>query len=147
MVQSAAERQYQDDIIRWELYDGYTKKAVTVHNRTGSTITSADVMGQPLRPDSGVATDYRFLMATEESYCNALLLHHGSFAVNTLANAATFKTKAIVRGPAIIDASRIPALDVAGGSLTAATLITALQALNPPIVCNTEQSPTVTQTT
>ncbi len=144
---SFTERKNIDDIVRWEVSEFYTRKAVVVHNRTGSTVSLADVMGQPLRVDSGTATEYMFCQATAESYCVGLLLSRLSFAVTTLANAATFKSKALVRGPAIIDKDMIPTTDVLGVALTLATLVTALQALNPPILCNAELTPTVTQST
>lgn len=144
---SFTERAHIDDTIRYELYDGYTRKAVVVHNRTGSTVTSADVIGMPLQKDSSVATDAMFLQAGAESYCIGLCLHAGSFAVNTLANLGTFKTKMLVRGPAIVDQSWIKAADVLGASYTMATIVTALAGLNPPIIVNTELTPTVTQTT
>jgi hypothetical protein len=144
---SFVERKNYDDIVRWEMYEGYTRKAVVVHNRTGSPITLADVMGQPLRTDSIVATDVMFCQAGAESYCVGLLSHRGSFAISNLANLGVFNSKMLARGPAIVDQSMIPTTDVLGASLTVATIVTALQGLTPPVVCNLEHPVTVTQTT
>lgn len=142
---SFKERVNIDDIIRKEYSDAYCRVACTVHNRTGSAVTLADVMGQPLRADTSVTGDYMFCQATAESYCTGLLLHRGGFNVVNLANTGTFKSKALIRGPAIIDKAFIPLTDAIGGTFTQATLITALQALVPPIICNPELTPTVTQ--
>lgn len=142
-----SERANIDDVIRWELYEGYCRAVVTVHNRTGSTVSKADVMGQPLRNDTSVTGDYMFVQSTAESYTTALCLSRRSFAQSTLANAGTFKTKALVRGPAIVDKVWIPAADVLGVAFTIATVVTALQALVPPILVNDEHVTTVTQTT
>ena len=141
------ERVNIDDIIRYEMYDGYCRASVTVHNRTGSTITLADVMGQPVRNDTSVTGDYMFCQATAESYCTGLCLHRGGFNVANLANLGTFKTKVLVRGPVIIDKTMLPATDVLGATFTIATIITALQGLVPPIVCNAENPLVVTQAT
>lgn len=146
MVVSFSEKNYLDDLIKYIEDEQYSIPEVTVYNRTGSTISAADVFGHPLRPDSSVAGAYRFCLGTEESYCTALLLETKSFALNTLANNASFKTKALVRGMATIDKAIIPTADVAATAFTLSTLVTALQALNPPILCHAEQTPTATQT-
>lgn len=141
-----SEKRTEGDLIRYEMNRDYCRKAAKVYNRTGTTITANDVMGHPLRPDSGASTDFRFCMATEESYCNALMLRHRSFANNTLANGSFVFTHILVRGPAIIDKAFIPTYDVAGAAFTLATLVTALQALSPPILCNPEPAVIATQT-
>lgn len=143
-----SEKQRQDDIIRWNDMRMYNIVPVTVYNRTGVAITASDVMGQPLRPDSSVSGAYRFLMSTEESYCNGILLHDGGFNITNLANAGHFASKALIRGPAIINKNALPTKDVGGtNSFTLATLVTALLGLNPPILPNAEMTPTVTQST
>lgn len=141
-----SEKKTFGDVVRYSMRDDYTIDQVTVHNRTGSTVSTADVMGYPLRPDSGVTGDYMLAVATGESYVTGLLIDHRSFAVSTLANAATFISKALVRGPAIVDKVNIPTLDVAGVAFTLATIVTALAAVSPPILCKGEPTVTVTQT-
>lgn len=141
------ERVHEDDVVRWFLYEGYNKVKVTVHNRSGSTLTNADIMGMPLQADSSVSGDYMFLLAGSESYCVGLLLSQKSFVTATLANLGTFISKALVRGPAIVDKAWIKTADVLGSAYTMATIVTALQGLNPPVVVNTEWPTTVTQTT
>ena len=140
-----SEKRTQGDLIRYDLRQDYTWAPVTVYNRTGSSITATDIMGYPLRPDTSVSGAYRFLMATEESYCNALCLSHASFVNAPLANNAFHTTKALVRGPAIIDKAFIPTTDLAGAAFTLATIVTAVQAFNPPVLCNAEPTTTVTQ--
>jgi hypothetical protein len=142
-----SERSYLDDVIRHEYENfGYTRKPTTIHNRTGATITSPDVMCQPVRADSSVASEYRFLVAGEESYCTGLLIYNGSFAVTNLLNAGALKAAVLVRGPAIINKDALPAKDVSGGTLDHAALAAALAGLTPPILSNPEFPQTVTQT-
>jgi len=145
MVTSFSEKNYDDDLIRFIQDEHYSILEVLVYNRTGSTISAASVFGHPLRPDSSVSGAYRFCLGTEESYCNGLLIEKRSFAITTLANNGSFKSKALIRGMATIDKAVIPTADVAGTNFTLATLVTALQALNPPVQCNAELSPSVTQ--
>ena len=141
-----SEKRTQGDLIRYDLKQDYTWSPVTIYNRTGSTIIATDIMGYPLRPDNSVAGAYMFVMAGGESYTNALCLSHASFVNQSLANNASHNTKALVRGPAIIDKASIPTTDLAGAAFTLATIVAAVQAFNPPILCNAEPAITVTQT-
>ena len=140
-----SEKRTQGDLIRYDLKQDYTWAPVTIYNRTGSTITATDIMGYPLRPDSSIAGAYMFVMAGGESYTNALCLSHATFVNAPLANNTSHITKALVRGPAIIDKAFIPTTDLAGAAFTLATIVTAVQAFNPPILCNAEPAITVTQ--
>ena len=87
------------------------------------------------------------VQAGSESYANAVLLHYGSFVNNTWATATSLKTKALVRGPAIIDQAWLPTTDALGSAFNMTTLATAMLGLNPPIITATELTPTVTLTT
>ena len=141
-----SEKRTEGDLVRYNMRQDYTCVAALVYNRTGSTISANDVMGHPLEADSVVSGAYRFCIATRESYCSGLLLDTRSFQQQTLANAGNFWSRALVRGPAIIDKTFIPTTDVAGASFTLATLVTALEAKVPPILCHGEPTITVTQT-
>ena len=141
-----SEKRTQGDLIRWDMKQDYTWGNALIYNRTGSSISVTDIMGYPLRPDNSIAGAYMFAMAGGESYVNALSLSRASFVNAPLANNAAHLTKALVRGPAIIDKVQgIPTTDLAGASFNLATIVTALQALIPPILCNAEPPVTVTQ--
>jgi hypothetical protein len=141
-----SERRTEGDIVRHQFNYNYNIEQVVVHNRTGSTVSAPDVMGYPLRPDSGVGGEYMFAMQGGESYVNAILIDHRSFQVSTLANLAVFTSKALVRGPAIIDQSALPTADLAAANFNMATIVTALKGLVPPVLSRIEPATTVTQT-
>jgi len=144
---SASEKNYFDDIIRKVFDLDYCVEEVTVYNRTNGVISPASLQGQPLEPDESQSGKYMFCIAARASYCTAILLSNLSLTVNTMADNATLVGKALVRGPAIIDKTQIPATDVAAANITAATIVTALEALNPPILSKAEHTVTATQTT
>lgn len=136
------------DFVRSE-YDPssmYCRKQGVIHNRTGGAITIKDPVAYPVKPDSSVAGDFQLCVAGDEAYVTGLIFDPRGIGVDTpLANLATITRNVFVRGPAIIDKSYIATVDTAAAAFTLATIVTALQALVPPIICLPEPATQTTQ--
>lgn len=143
------------DLIRMDFGNlaGYTRKSVRVYNRTGSTIILLDPIGYPVKVDGSVAGAYKLAVYGDEANVKGLIAQvnrvGSSFA--SVANNAYVQALVLIRGPVIIDKDQMPTTDVSGGTFEASgqagLLTTALEALNPPILCSTEHVTTTTQTT
>jgi len=141
------EKKYVDDLVRSEYDQNYTRDGVKVYNRTNAVVSISNVLGQPIEPDESVAGAYMFCVAARIQYAVGVILDIRSFASSTLADNASFTTKALMRGPAIIDKTALPATDAHGDAITVADFVTSLSGLNPAIKSVPEHTKTVTQTT
>lgn len=142
------------DLIRHEYnpLSGYCRREYLVYNRTGAAITLANPMGYPVSNDGTDTTgspygtpNKKFTVAGGEAAITGLILTTQAFTA--LANNGTIRAAILERGPAIVDKSVIPLTDVSAGTMTLATIVTALQTLTPPILCVPRQPNTSTQTT
>jgi hypothetical protein len=114
-----------------------------VYNNTGGTVVLSNPMGTPVKPHASIVGAYKLILSTDEAAATGLILHSKPI---TLANGASQKVAILVRGPAIVDINYI-GVDSAGTAYVAATLKTALQAFNPPILVHDEPAVIATQLT
>lgn len=138
------ERKNRGDILRHVYREDYCTKRATVYNRSNAALTLSDAMAYPVVADESVAGAYQFAAAAGAANVIGLMLYEKS--ISAIADNATVKCQVLVRGPAIIDKVWLPTVDYAGASFTLATLVTALGALNVPILANPESTQTTTQT-
>lgn len=153
-VNSASEKRRPSDLIRQEYNQLYTRKKVRVYNRSEAAMTILDPIGYPIIVDAGepssggaaaVSGAYAFGKHGNESSTVALYCDSVTRSISLAVNGYV-DVNVIIRGPAIIDKTQgIPTTDYADTGLTLATIVTALQALNPPILCDAEDT-TYTQT-
>jgi len=138
------------ELVRWEPNQLYTRTAQTIKNTSGISIAAGAIQaGLPLKK---VATQWTAANSGDEASVVGLFLGDDSQNIpEALANNAITAAKypILFRGPALINQSMIQAADLAGVAYTAATIITSLQALNPPIDMLTEPAAAAigTQTT
>ena len=149
-----SEKNTVGDLIRYEGHQDYTRKAITVYNRSGAAMTIANPIGYPILADTGqigsasvpaVAGAYCFAKHGDEASVVALHADEAAKSISLAINASVV-INALVRGPAIVDKAVIPTTDYAGTGFTLATIVTAIQALNPPILAGAENTSTYTQT-
>lgn len=134
------------DLVRheYEPFNGYARDKVTVYNETGYDIVVDNPLAQPIMVSGAHAGAYKFVAAGSEASAKGLVLRTDSLSV---LNGASIVLVGLMRGPAIINKNTLPANDVNGNALTIATLVTALNGLNPSIKANPELSNAVTQST
>lgn len=115
-----------------------------VKNPELTTVSVADPVGYPLNLNSG---SYELLKATQEASCDSIILA-GPAIVDLATTASTPDLYLIlVRGPAVLNETKIAAKDHAGTAFTLATLKTALNGLSPAVYTVAEPTKTTTQTT
>lgn len=127
-------------------YEGevqYTRESYTIRNPTATEATLADPLLYPLNLNAG---KMELAIATGEAGIDGLLLR--TEAMESIAATSDYPKKqaVLVRGPAIIRRSMLPATDVDGAAFTIATLITRLAALTPPIIVHDEPPQMTVQT-
>jgi hypothetical protein len=104
------------------------------------------LVGTPLKL---VATQWTIVLASDESNTGGLFIGDDAQAINeSLAQNAITKEMfpILVRGPALINKSVLPATDPNSASYTIATIVTALAALSPPIETMVEPDAVVSTT-
>ena len=154
LLGSASEKRQPSDLIRFEYNQNYTRRKARVYNRSEAALTISDPIGYPIIVDAGepssggaaaVAGAFAFGKHGNESSTVGLYCDTTVKAISLAANSYV-DVNILCRGPVIVDkAQGIPTTDYAGTGLTLATIVTALQALNPPILCGAEDT-TFTQT-
>ena len=153
-VGGASEKRQPSDLIRHEYNQSYCRKKVRIYNRSNAAMTILDPIGYPIIVDAGesvsggapaVAGAYAFGKHGNESSTVALYCDTTIRSISLAANAYV-DVNVVVRGPVIVDKVQgIPATDYAGTAFVLATIVAALQALVPPILCGDEDL-TFTQT-
>lgn len=135
-------RKVPGDVIAFELDRTYNYVSAKVKNNDVGAITIDNPIGQPVGLDTGV---YGFLAAADAADTVGIIVH--GEPVQALAAAALTPAKflILVRGPAAVRPSGIAALDYAGAAITRATVVTALAALDPPVL-TVDEPPDVTFT-
>lgn len=120
------------DVVKFELDQRYTRKSYPIKNTSGTAMTAG--MLAPGYPFDLVSANMEPLLTTAEANCAGLYVDHRPSPV--LANGATttLEYDFLVRGPALVNASALPVLDMEGATLVPATIMTALAALSPPIL-------------
>lgn len=141
------ERKTEGDIVRHEYRNDYceAKGGGTVYNRSNAALTINDAMGYPVIADESVAGAFQFAAAGEEANVIGVMLH--AKKIDAIADNATVKCRVLVRGPAVVDKVQLPTVDYAAAAFTLATIVSALEALNPPILASGESPVTHTQST
>lgn len=129
------------ELMRWEPDQRYTRTAGTVKNPSTSTLAAGGlVVGMPLKLVTG---QWTIVLSTDEANTGGLFLGDDAHGIpEALAqNAITAKQYPIlVRGPALVNKSVIPATDPAGASYSLANIVTALAGLTPPVLTLVEPS-------
>lgn len=129
------EKKYLDDILAWVASQEYSIVAAPIKNATGSSKTISDVIGTVLKDNAGT---WELLLNADIADVEGVVvgLTNDDGQEITLASGATSSQKYLiaVRGPMILNKDGINSKDVAGTTITMATLVTALAALNPPIL-------------
>jgi len=131
------------DGVAYEANPAYTREEYTLRNTTGSTVGVTNPMLMPVNITGGKA---ELAVAGGEAGIDGLLLT--SEDIDEVATANDYpggKRAFLVRGPAIIRKSMLPANDAEDAAFTIADIVTRLAALSPPILCHTEPAETTTQ--
>lgn len=135
------------DLIK-SIYDGYyCIERRLFQNASGATSGSALTVNSiypiPVRAGSAAGSVIPVL-AGNESACTGIMMYDKT--ISALSYFGTIiDVPVLTRGPSILDSDAFPVLDVGGGTLTKATIITALAGLSPPIIC--KAGPTATTQT
>lgn len=140
---------YLGDLIRYEANRGYNYVSGKIVNPSSTDIVGQLALGQPVKASG---SDFVFVKAGDEAATIGLFADQRPI---NLDGSATSDDQFLIlrRGPATVAKEAIPAKDMdAGGgddgtALTAATIVTALAGLSPPIIALDPLTPTKTQTT
>ena len=135
------------DLLKAEWDKGYCRVSTVLKNDTGAeTAEVTDPVGYPIKMDG---TDYVLCQATEEASCIGLVLEGPTIEAldASKAEATDNKYAVLERGPARIAKDALPATDSEGASYTIATLVTALEALDVPIIVQVVPTKSSTQST
>ena len=146
--QSLTDRVRIYDLVKMELDTRINRASGHFKNVSGGGALAAGavVVGTPVKLSTG---NWVPILAGDEANTGGLWLGDPATQpfIEGLANNAVsaLPGQVLVKGPAVVDKDKIPAKDVAGGTLTAATIITALAALG--ITTLAEPSTSAQQTT
>jgi hypothetical protein len=131
------------DVIRHVWHNGYNYVSGSLVNPDASARVGVNLLGQPVKASGN---DFVLIKSSDEA--SAIGIVAEDLKVDLAISEVTLKKYLILRrGPALIDRDSLPVLDVAGGTLTPATIATALLALSPPIVFQTQPTVMSEQTT
>lgn len=131
------------DLVRSIFNPGYNYISSTIVSPAGAVATpNVRLLGQPVKVSGG---NHILVLAADIANATGIIADDGFFdlpvAAGTLTNVTVLK-----RGPAIVHADALPALDVNGGAINAANFQAALAGLPAPIVTQTAFAQTKTQT-
>lgn len=136
------------DILKAEWDKGYCRVSTVLKNDHASAVTKevTDPVGYPIKMDG---TDYVLCQATEEADCIGIIVEGPTIEELDAAKAEATDNKyaLLVRGPARIAKDALPTTDSEGASYTTATLVTALEALNVPVIVQVVPTKSSTQAT
>ena len=121
-----------DDLLADEWNPEYTRVEAVIKNATGAdvSLTPNGTRGIPVKIVTGV---YCICLEADGANAVGVILSDKAFVIaNGLTD--TEKHVILVRGPAVIRTDGISSTDAAGATLTKATIKTALEALNVPII-------------
>lgn len=147
-VSSDTKKKVMGDILKYVLNMDYCCVSAKVKNGTGGTLAAvSDAVGYPVKLNG---SDWEMVQDTDEANATGVIVNdpEGNGIESLAAGASTAGEFAILRrGPAIIAQDEIASADSEASAYTQATLITALEALSPPIECRDYPSKTSQQTT
>jgi hypothetical protein len=135
------------DLVRSIFEPGYnyvSGKLVGVAGGTLANQAGKRVLGQPVKASGA---NWIPVLATDEANATGIIADDGIYDLPAAAAVSERSFTILKRGPALIGATSLPTNDLMGTAFTAATLVTALAALNPPIIAQSEVTPTLTQST
>lgn len=119
------------DVVRYVLHPGYCIVSAYVVNPNAAAYAAQNLVGQPVKASGA---NYVFVESTDEAAVIGLFMHDKPVALG-VSETTTIKYPILVRGPALVDQDSLPVNDVAGVAFdTVAQLVTALAALDPPII-------------
>lgn len=122
----------------------YSVVNVFVYNAHAGTvsITEEEMTMLPCVYNAGLA---KLTAAASASTYNAVILKaDGDITSLATTETSTVKAMLLIRGPAMLKDTSINLVDAADAAITLATVKTALLAVSPPIVLNTESTNTLT---
>lgn len=119
------------DIVAVDFDPTYNYVSATLKNTGVGAVTIRNPIGYPVRNNAGV---WELIVAGEEDEAEGVVV--GGPPIDALAAAGTTRGKYLIlmRGPACIRPSGLPAKDLAAANFTKADIVTALAALVPPIL-------------
>lgn len=121
------------DILKWEVHPAYCREGYLLHNQLddGETppaavaLEAVNPVGQPMRIVDG---KFEFILAGDEDHATHLCLEQAD--INLDGDGTTvLQVAGLANRPAIVATKKLPAKDVAGGTLTWATIKAALTAI------------------
>jgi hypothetical protein len=107
-------------------------------------IAAQNVIGQPVKLVTG---NWTFVLALDEANAEGFVVQGPPCPAVGAGGTTPAQYTIVARGPAVCNEDKIPATDTAGTAMTAATLITAGNGLNPAIVFKKEPAKTSEQLT
>jgi len=121
------------DVLKREWDREYTRVSAKLVNfaTSGSDVTLPQSAGYPLLSSTG---GYAPMAAGQEASCKGLLMFDKPVPALAASGTSAGTYSILRRGPAVVLQDALPPLDFAGGTITLATLVTALAALTPPII-------------
>jgi hypothetical protein len=134
----------QADVFRHVHHQSYCLASGKLVNPDATARAAQNLCGQPVKASGA---NYVLVKAGDEANAIGLVFSETGLVALGVSEVTTKKYAILLRGPAVIDRDSLPALDVAGGSLTVATIVTALAARNPAIIPVDQPDTTSEQTT
>jgi hypothetical protein len=133
------------DFVKMELDQRYNRAAGTIKNTSAVAIAAgASLIGLPVKLNG---SQWETVQNPHESQATGFIVDEKPSEAIAAAGTSTLKYQILVRGPALVNRTKIRATDVAGTAFVTATLVTRLESLSPPVFTLIEPATVQTQTT